>query len=71
MLILQRFNANTYKLDYQRQHINIKSNDLNIILTYDVTKAFHSNVLMLMLTNSNVLMIILTYGGTEAPTLPR
>ena len=50
---------------------NIKSNDLNIILTYDVTKAFHSNVLMLMLTNSNVLMIILTYGGTEAPTLPR
>ena len=50
---------------------NIKSNDLNIILTYDVTTAFHSNVLMLMLTNSNVLMIILTYGGTEAPTLPR
>ena len=50
---------------------NIKSNDLNIILTYDVTKAFHSNVLMLMITNSNVLMIILTYGGTEAPTLPR
>ena len=50
---------------------NIKSNDLNIILTYDVTKAFHSNVLMLMLTNSKVLMIILTYGGTEAPTLPR
>ena len=50
---------------------NIKSNDLNIILTYDVTTACHSNVLMLMLTNSNVLMIILTYGGTEAPTLPR
>ena len=50
---------------------NIKSNDLNIILTYDVTKAFHSNVLMLMLTNSNVLMIILTYGGTDAPTPPR
>ena len=50
---------------------NIKSNDLNIILTYDVTTAFHSNVLMLMLTNSNVLIIIITYGGTEAPTLPR
>ena len=60
MLILQRLNANTYKIDYQRQHINIKSNDLNIILTYDVTTAFHSNVLMLMLTNSKVLMVTLT-----------